>query len=144
MKGEKESRDRQQGTGRVPLSDVKVSKTPPLRECAELLGARAREAGGQREGTAKPGTGWDGEGLERSGGGGAKALQLNRESVALSSLPGLGDAIGVRSSRTQSCNCKVATTPLHHHPSLSTTSVYPSDLNSLDASYPERKKRFPD
>lgn len=36
VRGEKESRDRQRGKRRVPLSDVKVSKTSPLRECAEL------------------------------------------------------------------------------------------------------------
>lgn len=91
MRGEKESRDRQQGTRRVPLSDVKVSKTSPLRECVELeRGARARGAEGQRKGTARPGTGWDGEGLERSGGGGAKVLQLKGESLSPKQPPRTG------------------------------------------------------
>lgn len=38
-----------------------------------------REPEVREGGTARPGPGWDGEGLERPGGGGAKASQLIRE-----------------------------------------------------------------
>lgn len=75
MRGEQKSEDREQGPRRILGSDVKVSKTPLRRECAEKRESPGG-AGGHREGTAEgPGTGWDGEGLEWSGGGGAKAMQ---------------------------------------------------------------------
>lgn len=100
VRGEKESRDRQQGTRRVPLNDVKVSKTPPLRECVELeRGARARGAEGQRKGLGGMRRDWRDQGEE-----GQKSCSSKGKVLALSSLPGLGDAVGVRSSRTQSCN----------------------------------------
>lgn len=58
---------------------------PSYREEREPRGAE-----GQRKGMARPGTGWDGEGQQRSGGGGAKVLQLNGESRSPKQPPRTG------------------------------------------------------
>lgn len=74
MRGEKKSEGRQQGPRRILGSDVKVSKTPPRRECADVerkepRGCRRAQGGhsSKASGLDGMGRGWSGQEEEEEG-----------------------------------------------------------------------------
>lgn len=122
MRGEKKSEDRQQGPRRILGSDVKVSKTPPRRECAGDVERREpgrcrraqRGHGSEAGGLGGMGRGRSGQEEEEEG------QKPRRERGSLKQLHWVCEML-LRSwcAITRGVTLRFATPPFPVHPNLS-------------------------